>query len=109
LVESAAGKDVAQSRLVGVGPGSWVLRYIAQGPQQVHQAGFRVVLAGEDAEQAGFAGAVSSHQADLFARGHGEAGVGEDPARGDVDGEISNLEHEWRCYLPPSPAFGQAS
>ena len=29
-------------------------------------------------------------------------------ARGDVDGEVSDLEHDGECYVLPDPAFGQA-
>src|SRR2546428_4910132 len=98
LVETASGEDVRKRRLRRLGAGPRVLRDIAERAAAQHEAGLGVVLPREHLEQAGLARTVSPHQPDLVAGGHGEAGVGQDTARRDVDGEVADLQHEWGCY-----------
>jgi len=69
------------------------LRHVAERASLQDDARRRVVFARQDLEQARLAGAVAADQADLVAGGHGEARVGKHPARGDVDGEIPDLQH----------------
>ena len=92
-VETAARKDVRECGLRRLRARPRVLRDVAERPAAQHQAGGRVVLAGEHLEQAGLAGAVPADEADLVPRGDGEARVRQHPLRHDVDGEVSDLEH----------------
>ena len=90
-VEAAPGQDVRQSRRSRLASRPRVLRHVAESPAMQGDAGGCVVLAREHLEQARLTGAVAAHQADLVAFGHGEARVGENPARDHVDGEIADL------------------
>ena len=76
------------------GIGSWVLGYVAQGAAPEHDAARRLEVAGEHLEQARLAGSVAPDQSDLVTRTDGEARIGEDAARGDVDGQTTNLKHD---------------
>src|SRR6266851_7620160 len=98
LVEATSGEDVREGRLRRFGAGPWVLRHISQRAAAEHQPRLRVVLAREHLEEARLARSVAAHEPDLVAGGHGEARVGQNPARRDVDGEVADLEHECGWY-----------
>ena len=92
-VEAAAGKDVGERRVRRLRARLGVLRHVAQAAAAQHQPGDRVVLSRQHLEQARLAGAVASDQSDLVARPDREVGAGQDPACGDIDGEVPNLKH----------------
>jgi hypothetical protein len=108
-VQPSPGQDVSERRLRGLGSRARVLGHVAERALFQDQPGSRVVLARQHFEQARLAGAVASDQTDLVPRRHGEARVREHPARDDVDGEISDLQHDGECYVPPDAAFGQTA
>ena len=93
-VESSARQDVGQRRLAGFSARPGILRHVAERSAAQHKAARGIVFAGEHLEQGRFAGPVAPDQSDLVTRTDGEARVGQDPARGDVDGEVADLEHD---------------
>src|SRR5437016_12360438 len=81
--------------------GSRVLRHITQGPATQHEAGRRVVLAGQHLEQARLAHPVAADEADLVACVDREACIAEHASCRDIDGKSSRLDHgggKW--YVP---------
>src|SRR5207247_5083456 len=73
--------------------GSRVLRHITQGPATQHEAGRRVVLAGQHLEQARLAHPVAADEADLVACVDREACIAEHASCRDIDGKSSRLDH----------------
>src|SRR5260370_19457490 len=106
LVEAAPGEDMREGCLRRLGAWPRVLRDVAERAAAQHQPSLGVVLAGEHLEEARLAGPVAADEPDLVAGGHGEARVGQNPARRDVDGEVADLEHESGCYPHREAAFG---
>src|SRR4029077_10171649 len=99
-IQTPAGKDVGQRRRRCLASRPRILGDVAKGPSTERHASGRVVLAGQDLEQARLARAVAPDKADLVSGGHGEARVRDDPARNDIDGKTSNLE---QSYGVPAP------
>src|SRR5258708_1833925 len=108
-VQPSPGQDVCQRRLRGFGTRAGVLGHVAERALPQDEPGGGVVFAREHFEQTRLAGAVASDQSDLVAGRHGEARVREHAARDDVDGEVSDLKHDTRCYVPADAAFGQTA
>src|SRR6202521_4636787 len=107
-VEPAARKDVGQRGLRRLGARPWVLGHVAEGPASQNEPARGVVLAGHHLEQAGLARAVAPDEADLVPDRDDERRVRQDTTPGDVDGEITYLQHPARCYVAGEAAFGQS-
>src|SRR3989442_6967678 len=86
--------------------GSRVLRHVTQGPATQHEAGRRVVLAGQHLEQARLAHPVAADEADLVAGVDPEACIAEHASCRDIDGKSSRLDHGGaKSYGPVRAAF----
>src|SRR2546427_3961266 len=85
--------------------GSRVLRHVTQSPATQHDAGRRVVLAGQHLEQARLAHPVAADEADLVACVDREACIAEYASCRDIDGKSSRLDHGGaKCYVWMPPA-----
>src|SRR2546427_11226176 len=86
--------------------GSRVLRRVTPGPATQHDAGRRVVLAGQHLEQARLAHPVAADEADLVACVDREACIAEYASCRDIDGKSSRLDHGGgTCYVWMPAAF----
>src|SRR3989442_7488374 len=86
-------------------PAGWrVLRHVTQGPATQHEAGRRVVLAGQHLEQARLAHPVAADEADLVAGVDREACIAEHASCRDIDGKSSRLDHGGAQWYVPMPA-----
>src|SRR2546430_9193280 len=89
---------------------SRILWHVTQGPAAQHEAGRRIVLAGQHLEKACLARTVASDEADLVPGVDREACVAEHAACRDIDGESSRLDHGGaKCYVRTQPAFRPTS
>ncbi len=103
LVEAAPRQDVRQRGDAVEEPGdARVLWEVAQAALPVDDASRRGCGTAEHAEQAGLAGTVAAHEADLVAGAHGERGAFEHEAPTDLHGELAGLQHE-------DPGYGRAA
>src|SRR3989442_6030547 len=90
--------------------GSRVLRHVTEGPATEHDAGRRVVLAGQHLEQARLAHPVAADEADLVACVDREACIAEYASCRDIDGKSSRLDHGGaKCYVWMPSAFRPTS
>src|SRR5947199_8654858 len=94
----------------GVAAGSWVSGHVTQAAPTLHEAGCRVVLAGQHLEQARLANPVAADEADLVACVDREAGIAEHASCRDIDGKSSRLDHGGaKCYVRMPSAFRPTS
>jgi len=100
-VETSPREDVRERRIRRLRARPRILGHVAQRPAAEHKPARGIVLTGQDLEQARLARAVAPDQAHLVARGDGEARVREDAARGDVDGETTDLKHDGMLRAAP--------
>src|SRR5437660_9713239 len=91
------------------GPRPRILRHVTEGSAATHDPAGSVVLTGQNLEQARLANAVAADKADLVSGGHGEARFRQNPARDNIDGETSDLQHVARCYVRGDWSFGQSN
>ena len=103
IVEVFAGDGVGDDLVDGLAGGEFdVLRDVAGARVAAHGdgAGIGLDLAGEDAEQGGFAGAVAADQAEAFAFGDAEGDVLEEEAGAEGFGEAGAAFEESHFRVP---------